>query len=277
MTPTTPRLGWLRHTGTALCAALIAALLLAAAFPGLFGDTDPLRSSMPESLQAPSARHWFGTDLLGRDVFARVVHGARYSLLLGVAAMLISLVLGLLTGVVAGLSGRRADEAVARVLDVVSAFPGVLLAMLVVVFTGPGVFNIAVAIGISGVPKFARVIRAQTRSVKDAGYVTHARVQGRGRGWILARHIAPNVLVAVPVIATIDIGTSIVAVSGLSFLGLGPQPPVPEWGVMLSEGRDILRTAWWAGLFPGLSMTATVIAFTVVGRRLQLLLEGRTP
>lgn len=272
----TPRPGVLRHTGTALCAALIAVLLLAAAFPGLFGDTDPLRSSMPESLQAPSTRHWFGTDLLGRDVFARVVHGARYSLLLGVAAMLISLVLGLLTGVLAGLSGRLADEAVARVLDVVSAFPGVLLAMLVVVFTGPGVFNIAVAIGISGVPKFARVIRAQTRAVKDAGYVTHAVVQGRGRGWILTRHITPNVLVAVPVIATIDIGTSIVAVSGLSFLGLGPQPPVPEWGVMLSEGRDILRTAWWAGLFPGLAMTATVIAFTIVGRRLQLLLEGRT-
>ena len=135
--------------------------------------------------------------------------------------------------------------------------------------------NIAIAVGIAGIPKFGRVIRAQTQLVRDADYVTHAVVYGLSRWQIFVRHVLPNVLVAVPVIATVYIGNTILAVSGLSFLGLGPQPPTPEWGVMLAESRDVLRVAWWPGVFPGLAITLTVIAFTLVGNAIQKRFEGR--
>lgn len=159
--------------------------------------------------------------------------------------------------------------------DVLSSFPGVLLAMLVVTFLGPGMLNIALAIGIAGIPKFGRVVRAQTQLVRDADYVTHAAIYGLSRPQVFLRHVLPNVLVAVPVIATVYIGSTILAVSGLSFLGLGPQPPTPEWGVMLAESRDVLRVAWWPGVFPGAAITLTVIAFSVIGNFLQKAFEGR--
>lgn len=262
--------------GLWLSAAVAAVLLLALLAPNLLTGRDPLGADPMSALLGPSGQHWFGTDQLGRDVFTRVVHGARYSLLIGIASMLISLVVGVLLGVVAGLGNRAVDEVASRVFDVLSAFPGILLAMLVVTLTGPGVANIALAVGIAGIPKFARVVRAQTLQVRHADYVRHAVLHGRSRAWVLLRHVLPNVVVAIPVIATIDIGTSIIAVSGLSFLGLGPQPPTPEWGVMLAEGRGILRTAWWVGVFPGLVITVTVIATTTLGRALQRRWDGRT-
>jgi peptide/nickel transport system permease protein len=203
--------------------------------------------------------------------------------LIGLAATGIGVVLGTIVGVAAGLSGAFLtgrlgmilDEALTRALDVLSSFPAILLAMLVVTFTGPGIWNVAVAIGISGIPLYARVVRSQTFVVTRADFVAHAAVHGRSRWAVLWEHVLPNALTAVPVLAAIDVGTSVLAVSGLSFLGLGPQPPLPEWGVMLSEARDVLRVAWWAGVFPGLFITATVIAVTVLGRWLQSRSDGR--
>jgi peptide/nickel transport system permease protein len=151
----------------------------------------------------------------------------------------------------------------------------VLLALLVIALIGPGLMNVAVAIGIAGIPKFGRLIRSQTQLVRNADYVRHAVLYGQSRGKVFLRHLLPNVLVAIPIVATIDIGSSIIAVSGLSFLGLGPQPPTPEWGVMLAEGRDVLRVAWWPSVFPGVAITLTVISFTVVGSYLQRRFEGR--
>jgi peptide/nickel transport system permease protein len=229
---------------------------------------NPLVSDVAHAMQAPDATHWFGTDRIGRDVFARVVYGARYSLLIGLASMIVSLLIGLVIGMTAGLGRRAVDESASRVFDVLSAFPPILLSLFVVTFLGQGIVNIAVAVGIAGIPKFGRVLRAQTLVVRRADYVTHAVVWGQTRREVFLRHILPNVLAAIPVIATIDVGSAIIAVSGLSFLGLGPQPPTPEWGVMLAEGRDVLRVAWWPSVFPGMAITLTVIAFSVIGKHL---------
>ncbi len=263
------------NVGLIVAVVFLLGLLLAAIVPQAFTPFNPLIGDYTLGLKPPNAQHWFGTDRLGRDVFARTIHGTRYSLLIGLGGMAISLVFGIVLGILAGQRGRLLDEATSRVFDVLSSFPGVLLAMLVVTFLGQGMVNIAIAVGIAGIPKFGRVIRAQTQLVRDADYVTHAVVYGLSSWQVFIRHVLPNVLVAVPVIATVYIGNTILAVSGLSFLGLGPQPPTPEWGVMLAESRDVLRVAWWPGVFPGLAITLTVIAFTVVGNALQKKFEGR--
>lgn len=260
-----------------LAAGFLAILAVVLAVPHWLTHWDPLVGDITQSLQSPNAQHWFGTDRLGRDVFARVLYGARYSLLIGVAGMLISLVLGVVLGILAGLRSRWLDEIASRIFDVLSAFPGVLLALLVIALIGPGMLNVAVAIGIAGIPKFGRLVRSQTQLVRQADYVTQACFYGKSRLKVFFQHLLPNVMVAMPVLATIDIGSSIMAVSGLSFLGLGPQPPTPEWGVMLAEGRDVLRSAWWPSVFPGLAITLTVIAFSLIGSHVQRRFEGRLP
>ncbi|PVX81657.1 ABC transporter permease [Paraburkholderia unamae] len=259
-----------------LAAAFLAVLAFAIALPSAITPYDPLLSDVAHAMQPPDAAHWLGTDRIGRDVLARVVYGARYSLLIGLASMLVSLLIGLVTGLSAGLGTRLVDESASRVFDVLSAFPPVLLSLFVVAFLGQGIVNIAVAVGIAGIPKFGRVLRAQTLVVRRADYVTQAVIFGLSRREVFWRHVLPNVLAAVPVIATIDIGSAIIAVSGLSFLGLGPQPPTPEWGVMLAEGRDVLRVAWWPSVFPGLAITLTVIAFTTIGKHLSRIYGVRT-
>jgi peptide/nickel transport system permease protein len=261
--------------GVTIAAAFLIALAFAMAFPRLVTPYDPLVSDVAATLQSPNAQHWFGTDRIGRDVLSRVIYGARYSLLIGLASMIVSLAIGLIVGLFAGLSNRFADEAASRVFDVLSAFPPVLLSLFVVTFLGQGIVNIAIAVGIAGIPKFGRVLRSQALVVRRADYVTHAVSFGLSRTQIFLRHVLPNVLVVVPVIATIDIGSAIIAVSGLSFLGLGPQPPTPEWGVMLAEGRDVLRVAWWPSVFPGMAITLTVLSFAVIGRFLQRKFEVR--
>ncbi|MEP9383532.1 ABC transporter permease [Nocardioides sp. KR10-350] len=259
-----------------ILASLVVLLLVAWAIaPGVFAHGDPRMADLTSVLQPPSAHHWLGTDRLGRDVLTRVIHGARYSLLIALCAVVISAVVGTLLGVLAGTLGKVVDELLSRVFDLVSAFPAVLLALLVVALAGSGTLNISIAIGIAGVPKFARVVRAETRLVRNADYVRQGVLYGATRGRTFVRHLLPNVLTSIPVLATIDIGTTLMAVSALSFLGLGPQPPLPEWGLMLSEARDGLRIAWWPGVFPGLAIAVTVIAFTVVGRYWQRRFEGR--
>jgi len=274
-----PRLQRLRHwpLGVLAASGFLTLLLVAMAIPQAFTPYDPLVGDVTRGLEAPGVEHWFGTDRLGRDVFARVLYGARYSLLIGLAGMLISLLLGVLLGIVAGLRHRWLDEIASRIFDVLSAFPNVLLALLVIALIGPGLFNVAVAIGIAGIPKFGRMVRSQTQLVRDTDYVRHACLYGQSRTQVFCKHLLPNVLVAIPTLAAIDIGSSIMAVSGLSFLGLGPQPPTPEWGVMLAEGRDVLRIAWWPSVFPGVTITLTVIAFTVIGSHAQRRFEGRQP
>ncbi|MET7459217.1 ABC transporter permease [Nonomuraea sp. NPDC005501] len=253
----------------------LAVLAVAVAAPGLVAGADPLAADPLRALAPPGAGHLLGTDHLGRDVLARVVHGARHSLSIGVLATAVAVTAGVLLGLAAGLAHRWAGEALARAFDVLSTFPELLLALLVVAVTGPGTVNVVFAIGIAQIPTYARVVRAQTFVVRRSGYVEQAVTFGHSRGRIVARHVLPNALGPIPVLATLGLGQAIVAASGLSFLGMGPQPPAAEWGAMLSEARNYLRVAWWEALFPGLAVTLTVVCVTVVGRRLQRRFEGR--
>jgi peptide/nickel transport system permease protein len=265
------------RTRTAAVAAVLVLLGVAVTAPGLLTGVDPLAADPLGALAPPGAGHWFGTDHLGRDVLARVVHGARHSLTIGVAATALAVGSGVLLGLAAGLSPKWLDEALARSFDVLSTLPELLLALLVVAITGPGTGNVVVAIAIAQIPNYARVIRAQTFVVRRSGYVEQALTFGRSRLAITAGHVLPNVLGPIPVLATIGLGQAVIAGSGLSFLGMGPQPPAAEWGAMLSEARNYLRVAWWEALFPGLAITLTVVCLTVAGRRLQRRFEGRTP
>jgi len=263
-----------RYAGVLVAAGFLTVMLAVVVVPGLFAG-DPLRADPLHVLEGPSTAHWFGTDQLGRDVFDRVVHGARHSLAIGVAATLIAVTAGILLGLLAGLTHRYADEALSRSFDALSAFPLLLLALLFIAIAGPGTVSLVVAIGIATLPHYARVVRSQTFVVRRAGYVTQAVAFGDSRARLVLRHVLPNVLGPIPVLAMIGLGEAVLAAAGLSFLGMGPQPPSPEWGAMLAEGRGYLHVAWWAAILPGVAVTATVISLTVVGRYLQRRFEGR--
>ncbi|CAO5166546.1 putative D,D-dipeptide ABC transporter membrane subunit DdpC [Frankia sp. AiPs1] len=252
--------------GLALSVLVVVVLALAVAAPGLFTSrpatgTDPLAA-----LRGPSGAHWFGTDQLGRDVFSRVVHGARRSMWIGLTATTLGVVGGAVLGLAAALGGRVADAVLMRVADVLLALPPLLLALLAMTVLGNGAMNLALAVAISNVPGYARVVRSEALVVRRSGYVEAAVGLGLRRRLLVGRHILPNTLGPLLVVATVGFGTTMIAVSGLSFLGFGTEPPTPEWGLMLSEGRNYLSTAWWAGVFPGAAITVTVIAVNVVGR-----------
>ncbi|MBN8881090.1 MAG: ABC transporter permease [Salana multivorans] len=264
-----PVLGW----GGLAAALVLAFVLLAALAPRLLTAVDPLAADPLATLQPPGGEHPAGTDSLGRDVLARIIHGTRYSLTIGVAATALAAAGGVLLGLVAGSGNRAVDTVVARAVDVLAAFPEILLALVLIAFTGPGVGNLIVAIGVAGIPRFARVVRAQTQLVRTSGYVEQARTFGLSGLRLATRHVLPNALTAVPVLATIGLGGAIIGAAGLSFLGLGPQPPTPEWGAMLAENRNYLRVAWWGAVFPGLAVVATVVSATVLGRAIQRHLE----
>ncbi|WP_214410839.1 ABC transporter permease [Sphaerisporangium fuscum] len=257
-------------------AVVLALLVVAVAAPEVLTGADPLAADPLQALRPPGAAHWFGTDHLGRDVLARVVHGARHSTGIGLLAVGLAAGAGVLTGLAAGLSPRWADEALARSLDVLSTLPELLLALFVIAITGPGTGSVIVAIGVAQIPTYARVVRAQTFVVRRSAYVEQAVTFGLPRAVLIVRHVLPNVLGPIPVLATVGLGQAIIAASGLSFLGLGPQPPSPEWGAMLSEARGYLRIASWEALFPAAAIIATVACLTVTGRRLQRRFDGRT-
>jgi peptide/nickel transport system permease protein len=268
------RAGTLRP-GTALAALFLAVLLVAVIWPGLFAS-GPDNINPIDALQGPGPQHWFGTDQLGRDTFARVVYGAKNSLLIGVGSTVVAAAAGTVWGLAAGLGGDVVDEVAMRVADIFMAFPSLLMALLVVAILGPGERNVLIAIAVSLAPVFARVVRAQTLVVKNAPYVQAAVALGRPPGSLIARHVVPNVVGPLLALFTMNVGTSVLTGSSLSFLGLGPQDPTPEWGAMLSQARNYLQMDWALSVVPGLALTLTVIAVSVVGRDLQTRFEGRT-
>lgn len=261
----------------ALCAAgaVLAVIALAAVAPTLLAPHDPLLTDVRSTLQPPSAEHWFGTDQSGRDVYSRVVHGAGRSVGIGLLATVLALVIGVAAGSLSAVAPRLVDAAAMRVVDVLLAFPEFLVALLVVAVLGPGAVNVAIAVTIAAVPVYVRLARAQTRSLAAAEHVEAARLIGVPAAVVHVRHVLPGVLGAVSVLATIGIGTSILAAAGLSFLGLGPTEPTPEWGLMLSAGRNLLLQAPWVAVFPGLAITATVVSVSVIGRVLRARAEER--
>lgn len=264
-----------RMVALSLAGAVLAVIAVAAVAPGLLATHDPLLTDVRSALQPPSAAHWFGTDQSGRDVYSRVMFGAGRSVGIGLLATGLALIVGVIAGSLSAVAPRWADAAAMRVVDVLLAFPEFLVALLVVAVLGPGATNIAVAVTIAAVPVYIRLARAQTRSLSAAEHVEAARIIGVAAFVVHVRHVLPGVLGAVSVLATIGIGTSILAAAGLSFLGLGPTEPTPEWGLMLSAGRNLLLQAPWVAVFPGLAITATVVSVSVVGRILRARAEER--
>lgn len=263
------------HPVMLIAALLLGLILLVAIAPGLFTDGSPTATNMRQALVAPGRSHWFGTDQLGRDVFTRVVYGTRPALLLGVMATVLAVGGGTVFGLVAALGGRVVDQVVMRVADMLLALPPLLLALLVIAVVGSGTANVAVAVAVAFVPLYARLVRAEALVVRRSAYVEAATALGQRRISVILRHIMPNTLGPLLVMATVGCGTSLLYASALSFFGLGLQPPTPEWGSMLSDGKDILVVAWWVGVFPGAALTVTVVAVNVVGRHVRNRLTGR--
>lgn len=267
--------GLVRHRGALIGLLILAALAAMAVGAPWLSARDPIRTAPREALQAPGARFVLGSDQFGRDVASRVLHGARVSLLVGVISVSIAVGLGAPIGLVSGYYGGRLDALIMRVMDVMLAFPGILLALAIVSVLSPGLGNVMIAVGLSAVPGYARLVRATVLSAREHLYVEAARALGGRDGGILVRDILPNVVAPLIVTATLGLGGAILSAAALSFLGLGSQPPQPEWGRMLSEGRDYLREAWWISTFPGLGILLTVLAMNLVGDGLRDVLDPR--
>lgn len=260
--------------GVWIAAALLALLVLAAIAPSVFLRQDPFEIDPANAFQSPDGLHLFGTDQNGRDVFSRVIAGTGQSLLLGLAATAIGLILGGALGITAGVSGKWLDSAICRFVEILFAFPGLLLALIVIAVSGTGVVTAAIAVGVGSAPGYARMLRTQTLQVVAAPYVETALALGRSKSHILWHTIVPNVARPLFVLVTLGIGQAIVWASSLSFLGLGAQPPAAEWGAMLADGRNYLQVAWWIAAFPGIFITLAALTTTVVGHHLQRRLEA---
>ncbi|MDZ5711140.1 nickel transporter permease [Jeotgalibacillus haloalkalitolerans] len=244
---------------------LIVFFIVVAIFGPMLLSKDPNSTDIANKLVGPSAEYWFGTDNFGRDIFTRIIHGMGITLYVGFLSVIIGLVVGVPLGIVSGYYGGRIDNFIMRIMDILLAFPGILLALAIVSVLGGSLQNVIIAVGIFSVPAFARIVRGSTLSVKKLEYIDAVRALGATDFRIIFRHILPNVMSPIIVQATLRIATAVLTAAGLSFLGLGAQPPMPEWGAMLSEGRDYIYDAWHVAFFPGMMIVLVVLAFNIFG------------
>ncbi|MFO8042580.1 MAG: ABC transporter permease [Alkalispirochaeta sp.] len=252
-------------------------LLLMAAVPEVFATHHPTRfQNVGNRFAPPSAEHWFGTDNLGRDIYSRVIYGTQVTLSVAFRSVFFGAIVGVTLGIIAGYYGKWLDTIIMRVMDILLAFPGILLALAIVSTLGASLDNVVIAIAIFSVPSFARIVRGSTLVVRNLEYVEAIRALGARDVKIIVQHVLPNVLSPIIVQATLYIATAILIASGLSFLGLGAQPPTPEWGLMLSAGRDFIWNAVHVTLFPGLAIVLAVLAFNLLGDGLRDALDPRT-
>jgi ABC-type dipeptide/oligopeptide/nickel transport system permease subunit len=265
-----------RSTGAVLGAAILVALVAATIAAPWIEPYDPIGVAPKIARQPPSGEHWFGTDQYGRDVLSRVIDGAHISLEMGLAAVFISVVCGTVLGLIAGYNEGIFDSLIMRFVDMLLAFPGILLALAIVAALGASLSNVILAVGIGTIPVYARVVRGTVLSTKHEAYVDAARVIGCSDLRVTLRHILPNITAPVLVLATIGVAYSILNGSALSFLGLGVSAPTAEWGLMVSEGRSYLRDAWWITTAPGLALAVTVLAMNLVGDGLRDAFDPRT-
>lgn len=259
----------LRRPGFALALGFVAFILLAAIVPGLLTGLDPHATSPADKLRPPGAGHWFGTDELGRDLYARVIHGAGLSVKAALLAVGIALAAGLPLGLLSGFVGGATDAVIMRLVDTLLALPGLLLALAIITAIGFGTIPVAIAVGIGIIPGFARTTRAEVLRVKTLPYVEAARLGGARWGRVLLRHVLPNSWGPVAVLATLDFGAAILAASALSFLGFGSAPPAAEWGTLISDGRNFLLTAPWLSLVPGLVVVIAVFSLNHIARTME--------
>jgi peptide/nickel transport system permease protein len=268
------------HLGSVRWSALLAGsylvfLLLAAMLPRLFTQSDPLATLPDAAFHTPGWDQWFGTDQSGRDIYTRIIHGARQSLTIGLLAVALAMAIAIPLGLAAGLARGWLARAIGWVIEILFAFPSMLLALLFVAVFGGGIGPLIVATGLATSPGYARLVRGQVLAVRKSGYIEAARALGHLPSRIIRRQLLPNAMRPLVVMVTMGVGQTIVWASALSFLGLGAKPPAPEWGTMLSIGRDFIANAWWLTFFPGLFIVLTTLSTTVVGRYLHRRLEGR--
>lgn len=252
-----------------IASLVVLLLVVAAVAPGLLTPYDPLVGDSAAVLQAPSAAHWLGTDYLGRDLLTRIVHGTVRTLQGSVVAVVIGLGAGTLLGLVAGYAGRWVDAVISRLVDVLLSIPGLLLAMVVVVALGFGTLNAAIAVGISSIAAFTRLMRSEVLTVKERPYVEAAHHLGGRRGYVLMRHVLPNSWTAVLSLAALQLGLAIIWISSLSFLGYGAPPPEPEWGLLVAEGRQYVVSSPWLTIAPGAVIAVAVLSISRLSRTLK--------
>ncbi|MFW6223703.1 MAG: ABC transporter permease [Spirochaetota bacterium] len=265
-----------RNRGAVIGLVIIGTFVAAALLAPVIATHSPTDTSVVNRLQPAGAEHWLGTDELGRDLFSRMLYGGRISLNIGIISVAIGIIIGVPIGAISGYYGGRLDIITQRFIDIMIAFPGILLAIVVVTVLGVGVTNVMIATGIASVPIYARLVRGSVLAAKEQSYVAAARAAGIGDFSIIFRHILPNSLAPVIVQSTFQIATSILWAAGLGFLGLGAQAPTPEWGAILSNGREYIRTAHHLTTYPGLAILLMVLGFNLVGDGLRDALDPKT-
>ncbi|KQU54315.1 D-ala-D-ala transporter subunit [Bosea sp. Leaf344] len=254
---------------------IVVALLLVAAFAPLIAPFDPLAQNLDRRLMPPSAVNWFGTDSLGRDIFSRIVHGARVTLVIVIMVVIMVGPVGLLIGATSGYLGGWVDRALMRVTDIFLAFPRLVLALAFVAALGPGLENAVIAIAITAWPPYARVARAETLIIRQQDYIAAVRLQGASQWRIVWKHVVPLCLPSLIVRTTLDMAGIILTAAGLGFLGLGAQPPIPEWGAMISAGREQIFDQWWVATFPGVAICIVALGFNLLGDGLRDVMDAR--
>jgi peptide/nickel transport system permease protein len=264
-----------RNRGAMIGLSITVVLLLVALLAPVISPHDPTLMGAGGPLEPPSAAHPLGTDKFGRDLFSRIVAGSRLTLFIGLLAVSISCGVGSLLGLVSGYCGGKVDNVIMRAVDVMFSFPEILVALSVVALLGPSLQNAVIAVGISAIPWYARVVRSAVLVEHQKQYFEAARSLGAGDERLVFHHILPNALPPILVLATLGFSTAILSAAALSFLGLGAQPPTPEWGLELALGRDLMRKAWWIMTFPGIAIAVTVLGFNLLGDGLREALDPR--
>jgi peptide/nickel transport system permease protein len=258
-----------------LAVAIVTLVLLLAVFGPLVAPLSPDQTDLSAVLQGPSVHHWFGTDAVGRDLFSRVVAGGRISIEVAVIILSLSVTFGTILGIVSGLVGGLADELIMRLTDLFLAFPGFILAAAIAATLGPSLEHTVLALAVVFWPWYTRLVRGQVLSLREREFVLASRLAGAGTMWIATRHLLRNVLPLVTIQVSLDVGYAILSTSSLSFLGLGAQPPSPEWGAIITGGRGYIQTAWWWTTFPGLALAVTVLGFNLLGDGLRDWIDPR--
>lgn len=264
-----------RSQGAVLGGVLLAVFGLLALAAPILAPYNPLSLNPADRMMPPGTRHLLGTDEFGRDLLTRVLFGARISLRTGLVAVSLAIAIGVPLGLVSGFYGGAVDRLLMRLVDLMLTFPGILLALVIVAILGPSLMNAMLAVGISASPTYARVVRSSVLAAKPQAYVEAAQAIGCLNRRIMFRHILPNTVAPIIVLGTLGVAGAIIAAAALSFLGLGAQPPEPEWGALLSEGRNYLLDAWWIATFPGLAIMVTVLAINLLGDGLRDVLDPR--
>ncbi|HEU5300401.1 MAG TPA: nickel transporter permease [bacterium] len=254
---------------------LVGLVVVVAALAPWIAPHDPVRGELDDYLQGPGSRYWFGTDTFGRDVFSRIVYGARISLGVGLAVQASALTIGVTLGLLSGFYGGWADNAIMRLAEIIFAFPGLLFAIAIMAVIGPSLYNVFIALGLVSWTSLARVVRGAVLGVKAQEFVEAARALGASNRRIIVAHLLPNIVAPAIILVTLGIGGAILAEASLSFLGLGAQPPSPSWGSMLTTGRDYLTEAPWLSIYPGIAIFLTVMGFNLLGDGLRDLLDPR--